>query len=260
MLDRVGCRRPRAGAAIAVAVLCGVLAAGCSGSSPGPDPQGRPVPSMSEPVIPPPKTLLSSSTSTEHKGGKWAALTFDDGPNGNYTHEVLEVLKKYHVKATFCMIGKQAAGQPAVVGEVAAAGMRLCDHTLDHDERLPGKKLTAIDHEIVGGADAISRAAGPNTHVFYYRAPGGKWNQTIRRVAAGHDLRSLAWTVDTADWKRPGVSVILAKVRRELKPGGVILMHDGGGNRAQTIAALRQLIPKLLAEGWHFDFPSRTAV
>jgi peptidoglycan/xylan/chitin deacetylase (PgdA/CDA1 family) len=189
-------------------------------------------------------------------GGRTVALTFDDGPDPVWTPRVLDVLARYHAHAVFCEIGPQASANPALVRRILAAGDRLCDHTVHHDEamhRLPAPRMT---YEITGAQRMIQTAGGPGTRVGWFRAPGGDFTPTIRRIAAGHGMRPLAWTVDTRDWSRPGVAAILAHVRAELRPGGIVLMHDGGGNREETVAALRQLLPWLQQQGFRLDFPA----
>lgn len=188
-------------------------------------------------------------------GGRSVALTFDDGP-GTATGEVLDVLAQYNVKATFCEIGKQAAANPAMVKRIVAAGHRLCDHTVDHPQpmhTLPHEKQTS---EIDSGKDMIIKAAGAGTRIGWYRAPGGDFSADSKQIAAHDGMTSLGWSVDTVDWSRPGVPAILAAVQKELKPGGVILMHDGGGDRSQTVEALKQLIPSLVSQGYTFDLPA----
>ncbi len=195
---------------------------------------------------------------TDHPSGKWVALTFDDGPSPVYTPQVLAILRQYHIRATFCVVGDEVNRHPDLVREVVAGGNRLCDHTMTHDERLPLRSNATIRREILGDLDAIHQAA-PGAPVFYYRAPGGHWSPRVRLLAAGWGLENLAWSVDTRDWSRPGERAILDAVHRELRPGGVILMHDGGGDRRQTVAALKVLIPLLIAQGYQFDFPEVVA-
>ncbi|MDH6577710.1 polysaccharide deacetylase family protein [Kitasatospora sp. MAP5-34] len=188
-------------------------------------------------------------------GGRSVALTFDDGP-GPFTGQILDVLAQYHVQATFCEIGRQAAADPAMVKRIVAAGHRLCDHTVDHPQpmhTLPHDKQVS---EIDAAGAMITNAAGDGTRIGWFRAPGGDFTAENKQIAAQAGMKSLGWSVDTRDWSRPGTPAILAAVQQELKPGGVILMHDGGGDRSQTVAALKQLIPALTAQGYTFDFPA----
>ncbi|MFF7214953.1 polysaccharide deacetylase family protein [Streptomyces sp. NPDC008238] len=190
--------------------------------------------------------------------GRSVALTFDDGPDPVWTPEVLDVLARHHAKATFCEIGPNARAHPDLVRRIAAAGHRLCDHSVHHDEAQSGKSEEYNRHEILDARDEISRAAGSgDTPLWYYRAPGGDFSPAIRAIAAGHGLRPLGWTVDSDDWRRPGADAILATVNRELKPGAIVLMHDGGGDRSQTVQALETLLDRLDAAGYTYTFPQR---
>ncbi len=191
---------------------------------------------------------------TEHKTGKWVALTFDDGPSPVYTPKVLAILHKFNIKATFCIIGEEAKRFPYLVKDIVSSGNKLCDHTMTHDERLPSKSDKVIKEEILGDKHVLEQIV-PNTPIDYYRAPGGAWSPRVREQAASWGLEPLGWSVDTRDWARPGVASILNAVKTELRPGGVILMHDGGGNRDQSISALKQIIPNLQKQGYKFDFP-----
>lgn len=199
-----------------------------------------------------PSSTIAYRTAT---GGRTVALTFDDGP-GPATGQILNLLAQYHVKATFCQIGTQAAASPAMVKRIIAGGHRLCDHTVHHPQpmrTLPHEKQV---YEITAAKKMIIKAGGPNTQVTWFRAPGGDFSPENRQIAAQAGLRPLSWTVDTRDWARPGTASILATAKQELRPGGVILMHDGGGNRSQTVAALRQLLPWLSHQGYKFAFPA----
>jgi len=206
---------------------------------------------VAEPPVAATPTVLSSVGGSD---GRWVALTFDDGPDSRYTPEVLALLKRHEAVATFCMVGDQIPGNEALIREVAAAGMALCSHTSTHDLELPGRPLEQIMSEIVGAQRDLAAAAG--APVNYYRAPGGNWSPTVLEVAATHGMQPLGWSVDTRDWTAPGVEAILDAVDRQLQPGGVILLHDGGGNRDQTLAALGVLLPRLIEQGYRFGFPA----
>ncbi|WP_329493933.1 polysaccharide deacetylase family protein [Kitasatospora herbaricolor] len=189
------------------------------------------------------------------RGGRTLVLTFDDGP-GPATADVLDVLAQYGVKATFCQIGPQATANPAMVKRILAAGHRLCDHTVHHLQPFAALTHDQQAQEIGPAKDMIARAGGPGTPVPWFRAPGGGFTPANEQVAATFGMRSLTWTVDSLDWTKPGAAAIVAKVQSELRPGGVVLMHDGGGDRTETVAALRQLLPWLTAQGYGFDFPA----
>lgn len=220
-----------------------------SPSSPSsPTTAGRPAPG---PLTGGPVPIIGHTAS----GGRTVALTFDDGP-GPYTRQILAVLAQYNIKATFCEVGKQAAANPALVKAVLAGGHRLCDHSEDHPQPMHTLSHDKQVAEIVNAKNEIIQAGGPGTQISWFRAPGGDFSAGIDQIAVQNGLRPLAWTVDTLDWTRPGVPAIIANVQKELKPGAVILMHDAGGERSQSVAALKQLIPWLISQGYSFDFPA----
>ncbi|MER5640667.1 polysaccharide deacetylase family protein [Kitasatospora sp. NPDC002227] len=211
-------------------------------------------PSQTPPQGPPPGVPTSVVHSTA-SGGRTVALTFDDGP-GPATGQVLDLLAQYGVHATFCEIGTQASANPALVQRILAGGHRLCDHTVHHPQplhTLPHDKQT---YEIDAAKDMIVQAGGPGTKVTWFRAPGGDFSTESDLISAQDGMRPLGWTVDPRDWSRPGVPAIVTAVQHQLHPGGVVLMHDGGGDRSQTVAALKQLLPWLVAQGYTFDFPA----
>jgi membrane peptidoglycan carboxypeptidase len=186
--------------------------------------------------------------------GRRLALTFDDGPS-DYTPQVLALLARYHIRATFCMVGEQVEAYPETVRKIVAAGHALCNHSMHHDDLgvLPAAAVTAD----IQATDRAIAAAAPGATVAYYRAPYGDFGGSAR-IAAQLGHTPLGWLVDPDDWTRPGVDVIAARIRQQLTPRAVVLVHDGGGDRQQTVDALKQLIPALLAEGWTFDRPART--
>lgn len=188
--------------------------------------------------------------------GKVVALTFDDGPHPQYTPQVLALLAQHRAVATFCMVGYQAARYPELVRQVAAAGMRLCAHSMSHDEQLPTRPASSIEAEIVGSRAVLVAAAGPDTAVDHFRAPAGNWSEHVQLVATHGNMKSLSWSVDSHDWTQPGAAQILATVQRDVQPGAVVLLHDGGGRREQTIAALTELLPWLVAQGYTFGVPA----
>lgn len=193
--------------------------------------------------------------STAHKTGKHVALTFDDGPDPRWTPQVLALLEQYEARATFCMVGDNAQRYPGLVRQVAATGNVLCDHTMNHDENLRNQATETQQSEIAGGREAIL-AAAPQSEVTYYRAPGGNFSLQTRQIAVTLGMQPLAWSVDTRDWTRPGTSAIVAKAKQHLRGSSVVLLHDGGGDRSQSMAALGQLLPWLVAQGYEFDIPA----
>ncbi|MFE4977431.1 polysaccharide deacetylase family protein [Kitasatospora sp. NPDC056651] len=224
-------------------------------AAPAADQPATPTGAPASPAAPPPHTGAGTVIGSTASGGRTVALTFDDGP-GPATGQILDLLAQYHAKAVFCEIGQNAAANPATVKRILAAGHRLCDHTVHHPQpfaKLPHDKAA---YEITAARDMIVQAGGPGTEVGWFRAPGGGFNADNEHITAGLGMSSLGWSVDTRDWSRPGVPAIVSAVQRQLKPGGVILMHDGGGDRGQTVAALKQLLPWLVGQGYTFDFPA----
>jgi peptidoglycan-N-acetylglucosamine deacetylase len=209
-----------------------------------PDPaQADPAPLKAQPAV--------LTMTTVQGDGRRVALTFDDGPNPVDTPAVLSLLARYHAVGTFCMVGTQVAANLALARRVDAAGMRICSHSRTHDLHLGTSPVGQMTAEVT---DVGRLLAG--IPVRYFRAPGGNWTPTLQAVAAQNGLQPLGWSVDPQDWRRPGAPAIVATVERQVRPGAIILMHDGGGPRDQTVAALQQLLPWLIAQGYGFTFPT----
>ncbi|MGW0754668.1 polysaccharide deacetylase family protein [Streptomyces sp. NPDC002587] len=189
--------------------------------------------------------------------GRDIAITIDDGPDPRWTPQVLEVLRRNKVKATFCMIGTKAQAHPELVRQVAAAGHRLCDHSVDHDVTMDHKPVAYQSRQILAAKKMIEKAA-PGVPVDYYRAPGGAFTPASREIAAASGMRPLGWSVDPKDWSKPGLPSILSAVTKGLPAQPTVLFHDGGGDRSQTVAALARYLPWLSAQGYTFTFPRTT--
>jgi peptidoglycan-N-acetylglucosamine deacetylase len=183
---------------------------------------------------------------------KAIALTIDDGPDPVYTPQVLQVLHQYHVTATFSMIGLHVAAYPQVAREVVAAGHRIANHTWTHSD-LVGMAAPGVHRELARASRAIHAATG--VHPALFRAPYGAWSDAVFRQCAQMRMVPLDWSVDPRDWARPGVRSIVRTIMRETQPGSIILEHDGGGNRSETVRALRIVLPRLLSDGYHFETP-----
>ena len=181
-------------------------------------------------------------------GPKVVALTIDDGPSAQYTPQILKLLQKYEITATFCMIGRQIGSNQGLVREVVQAGHMLVNHTWDHADQT---KLTsgAVASEISKTNDAFGDLG---LYPAVFRAPYGSWNKTVFQACAAANLRPLDWSVDPKDWSMPGVSTIVSNIMKNTKTGSIILEHDGGGDRSQTVAALGIALPQLLEQGYRF--------
>jgi peptidoglycan/xylan/chitin deacetylase (PgdA/CDA1 family) len=185
------------------------------------------------------------------------ALTFDDGPWPD-TPDFLAVLAAKAVPATFCMVGRQVLARPEITKQVAAAGMTLCNHSFDHNEHLSTADPTAMESDVQRGIDAQMTVLGTAPRL--YRAPGGDLSPQIEDTVAGKGEQVLGWSVDPADYRDPAAQTIVDRVMAKVKPGAIILLHDGGGNRSQTLAALPLIIDRLRGAGYSFAIPAGLSV
>ncbi|HEY4378660.1 MAG TPA: polysaccharide deacetylase family protein, partial [Acidimicrobiales bacterium] len=190
--------------------------------------------------------------------GKVVALTFDDGPSPTWTPAILAILAAKHVPATFCEIGTEVNAHRDLSRAVASAGHQLCNHTLSHDEHLDREDRAAIRAQINGGRMAF--AAGGLPAPRYYRPPGGAMSAAVAATARSYQEQVVYWKVDTEDWKHGATpESIMAKVQAQVDNGAIILMHDGGGDRSATVAALGPVIDQLRVAGYTFVFPIMAA-
>jgi peptidoglycan-N-acetylglucosamine deacetylase len=199
-----------------------------------------------------PKLAYGEPMYTVDDGPKVVALTIDDGPSPVYTPQILAILRRYQITASFSMIGRNAAAFPGIARQVAAAGHMIVNHTWNH-YNLGGMPAVAVQDEISRATDAIHAATGERPSMF--RAPYGVWPPTVFGYCARAGLTPLAWSVDPRDWSRPGVRAIVADIEADTRTGSIILEHDGGGNRSQTVAALMIWLPRLLGAGYQFTTP-----
>lgn len=190
------------------------------------------------------------------RGARGVNITIDDGPDPVWTPQVLQLLKDNGVKATFCMVGTQAQMYPDLVKAVVAAGHRLCNHTVSHDTTMDTKSEAYQSQQILDAERMITKASG-GVRPQYYRAPGGAFTPYSRQLAASRGMRPLGWNVDSRDFERPGTDAMVATVKSEISNGPTVLFHDAGGDRSQTVAALREVLPWLRQQGYSFGFPVR---
>jgi peptidoglycan-N-acetylglucosamine deacetylase len=193
------------------------------------------------------RSVLSYTPFVKQGGtrGKDVALTFDDGP-GPYTPQVLSVLERFHVRATFFEIGKMLRYFGASTVREIADGDVIGDHTESHPAMA---QLSAHDQreELFEQIARVEVLGAPRPDLF--RPPYGSFDATTIKVLHAMHLLMVVWSIDTQDYLQPGVAVIVKRALEGVGPGSIILMHDGGGDRAQTIAALPAVIRGLRARG-----------
>lgn len=181
---------------------------------------------------------------------KVIALTFDDGPNPKYTPQILDILKENNAKATFFVIGSRAQKYPALVQREVQEGHELANHTQTH----PIKTLSTDDlqREVTEAQQAIFEASGVAPHVF--RPPGGLYNEAVVKASkeAGCQVVMWTWSQDTRDWSQPGAKKIADNVLSNARNGDIVLLHDHGKDRSQTVEALKQIVPELKQQGYRF--------
>ena len=170
------------------------------------------------------------------------ALTFDDGPS-EYTPRFLDVLREKGVPGTFFEIGQEMAGREGTMRRILAEGDEIGDHTMNHVE-LPGYA------QIAGAAARIESATHFEPCLF--RPPGGAVDAGVIATAGSLGMRTINWDVDPRDWSTPGAGAIYSTIVGTVQPGSIILMHDGGGPRGETLAALPRVIDALRARGYGF--------
>ncbi|GCE19101.1 polysaccharide deacetylase family protein [Dictyobacter kobayashii] len=175
------------------------------------------------------------------------ALTFDDGPNPVFTGPVLSTLQQYHVHATFFCVGENARDYPDMVAQEHAQGNIVGNHTWTHPD-LTKASDAEIQKELIDTNNIIQSDTGVTPTLF--RPPYGAINTTVKQQAQQLHLTPVLWNIDTQDWTRPGTSAIVHAVLDHASNGDIILMHDGGGDRSQTVAALPQIIAGLQQQGF----------
>lgn len=189
-------------------------------------------------------------------GDKVIALTFDDGPWDKQTDEILDILEQNDAKATFFTVGQCISGHEKELQRAASMGCEIGTHTWDHAEG-SGQGVSLIKmstderkQEVQKGLEAIKNATGQEASTIF-RCPGGNFDTSVATDLEGIVTAEIGWNVDTTDWKKPGADVIAQRIQ-SAGPGNIILMHDGGGDRSQTIEGLRQALPKLKEQGYSF--------
>jgi len=208
-------------------------------------PTPTPHPSVTKPAKPPLRPLPAKLPSGlgRNTGVRPVALTFDDGPSPAWTPKVLDHLKAAKVTATFCVVGREVQRHPELVRRIVREGHQLCNHSWRHDLDLARRPVGEIRADLERTNKAIQKAT-PGAKVPFYRQPGGRWTSEVLGVAKDLGMRPLHWSVDPQDWDKPTAATIGKRVHAATRPGAIVLLHDGGGNRAATLAAC----PKLIAD------------
>jgi len=187
------------------------------------------------------------------RGSKQIALTFDDGPNDPHTLNLLEVLAKHNVHATFFLIGRYVRQRPDIAREIAKQGLVIGNHTFTHP-LLIFESRAHIRQEISQCRDAIQEAIGEHSDLF--RPPWGGRRPGVFGLVRGLGLEPIMWNVTGYDWNAPSADYIEQKITRKIRGGGeVVLLHDGshagfGIDRSRTVQAVDRMIARYRAEGY----------
>jgi peptidoglycan-N-acetylglucosamine deacetylase len=180
---------------------------------------------------------------TQHRE---VALTFDDGP-GPYTPQIVSVLERENVPATFFEVGVLERYFHAATSEIVARGYPIGDHTQSH---APMSKLNAKaqQSQLLQETSLVGDYGAPFPRLF--RPPYGLWNSTTLKLLHRYRMLMVLWTVDTGDYREPGTAAIVESAVDGARPGAIILLHDAGGNRSETVAALPEIAHALKARGY----------
>jgi peptidoglycan/xylan/chitin deacetylase (PgdA/CDA1 family) len=229
-------REPRRSYRLAVALLCAGLTI-----------------SLAAPAQARSKGPTADIVDTARGTGKVLSLTFDDGPGPVDTPRLLSVLRQHRVKAVFCLWGDHVLRYPEIVRRIVAEGHVLCNHTMHHDD-MGDWTPERIRTDLLETNRVINRVV-PGAPVPYFRAPYGSWGRTPE-VAARLGMQPLGWRLEVEDWVPPGTDELVRRIITGLTPGAVVLLHDGAGDRSQTVEAVERIIPRLKREGWRFTLPA----
>ncbi|MEH1781222.1 MAG: polysaccharide deacetylase family protein [Nostoc sp.] len=179
---------------------------------------------------------------------KVIALTFDDGPWPETTEQVLDILKSNNIKGTFFVVGQNLKNYPELGKQIVAQGHVIANHTWHHWYHFLNPQAAAF--EIDRTEDLIYQVTGVKTNLF--RPPGGFLHNGLVAYAKGQKYAVVMWSADSTDYKQPAVPKLIDNVIRDSKPGGIVLMHDGGGNRSRTVQALPEIISNFRKQGYRF--------
>ncbi|KDN76132.1 polysaccharide deacetylase family protein [Streptomyces olindensis] len=254
------------GAAATAGVLTAVTGDVPAGSGPAAGAQARsprsasayrlqPLTGYGPPHAAPRRTLVRREPLLRVSGrGRTIVLTFDDGPDPRYTPDVLDTLAEYDVRAMFFVCGEMAADSRGLLSRMTDEGHVVGNHTWSHPllTRLTRRQ---IRREMERTSEVIEETCGERPE--WFRAPYGAWNRATFQIGAELGMEPLAWTLDTLDWTTPGTRSIVRRVENGAAPGVVVLSHDAGGDRSQSVRALRRYLPGLLDSGYRVTVPRR---
>jgi len=250
-------RRRRMARAAAVLVVSGVLVAiaGATGvaatAAPASTRAGGPLRLAAEQQPAPPRGCQYRSRTTSVRSGpagrRRVALTFDDGPT-SYTSRILDLLEGERVPATFFVVGRNVAGREDLLLRMLRNGDMIANHSYTHVDL--SKASAAALRQIDDTQDAIEAATGFTPCLL--RPPYGRTSRKLLGALARRHLTGTLWSVNPRDFLRPGTAAISQRVLDGVRHGSIILAHDGGGDRSQTVAALPSIIATLKARGYTF--------
>ncbi len=271
---------------LGIAAAAGLIDAGSEGGTPrpgsGPAPAGGPGP---HPAAGPPGMLPDGSLEKSYRlrpmtaeaparpplakpavrtrpllelppgaaSGNAMVLTFDDGPDPRYTPGILDTLARYGVRAVFFVCGEMATENRDLLRRMADEGHVIGNHTWTHP-LIPRLSRPALVSEIGRTSEVVQQTVGEAP--VWFRAPFGAWNRAAFEIGAELGMEPLAWTVDTLDWKEPGTTTIISRVLEGAGPGVIVLSHDAGGDRSQSVRAIGSYLPQLLARGYRMTLPT----
>jgi peptidoglycan/xylan/chitin deacetylase (PgdA/CDA1 family) len=192
---------------------------------------------------------ISASHSHVHRAPLEIALTFDDGPGPVFTPQVLSILQRYKAHATFFCVGEWVHLYPGLVEQTFRAGNVIGDHTWSHPD-LTKLSPDTVRWQLSSTSSAIQSAIGSQPTLF--RPPYGATDSAVVSVASQLGLLQVLWTIDSRDWALPGVNAIVDTVLSHATNRSIVLMHDGGGDRSETILALPLILSALQQRGFTF--------
>ncbi|MBM3666583.1 MAG: polysaccharide deacetylase family protein [Actinobacteria bacterium] len=176
------------------------------------------------------------------RGRKRIAIGFDDGPS-DYTNAVLRVLDRFNSQATFFVVGTQLGGRTSVLRHILDSGSEIGNHSYGHDIRTSAASMRATNRR-------VRNATGFQPCLF--RPPGGAVSSGLVARARALGMTTISWDVDPRDWTSPGASAIASNVIANARNGSIVVMHDGGGPRGQTVEALPRILSHLRHRGYRF--------